>query len=159
MQPNTDETIRKLLASIVEDFWKQLDGPFHRGGASGLSFSAIRSPIENEVCGFQIVTGGSEWQERLSTIRVLDEIGVIESTVVCEDCQNPEKQKMYHTWMSAETLEGLHRIAKEFVQHVETLRDRAGRVNGESELYGQFLETALSYYYRNAEMIDFQGER
>jgi len=151
------ETIRQLVVSIVEDFRKQLDGPFHRGGTIGLSFSIVRVPEDDKVCGFGIVTGGSEWQEGLSTIRTVSEMGVSESTL-SGGGENPEEQKVYRVWMNVETLEGLHRFARRYVEEAEASRDRSGRIKGETALYDRFLEEALSYYDKQASAIDCRPE-
>lgn len=154
MKIEIDEIVRQLVANIAEDFWRQLDGPFHRGGAKGLSFSAVRGSKDNAVSGFRIETGGLEWQERLSTIRTVTGTWVEESTASSDGCENLEEPRVYRLRMNVEMLEGLHRMAKEYVEQAEALRDRSGRLVRAADLRIKFLDAALSYYHGKVETID-----
>lgn len=145
-----DETLLQLFRSIVKDFQSQLEGPFHRGGARGLTFSVIPSRREDSVCGFRIVTGGSEWQEKVSSIRTVSDMGVKELNLTGDDKDYPEISKVHCIWMDVETLEGIHRIAKQYIEQAEISRDRSGSIRGEFELFDQFLEKALSYYRKQS---------
>lgn len=150
MITETDETLEQLFRGIVEDFQSQLDGQFHRGGPSGLSFEPVREPDEDPVRGFRIVTGGSEWQARPVTVRACAEGGVLQLTGCLEvegEKQDPVK---YSLWMNVETLEGLHRLAREYVQQNEIAQDCAGRIAGEQDLYRRVMEKVAAYY-RQAE--------
>ncbi|MDQ7784395.1 MAG: hypothetical protein RDU20_16025 [Desulfomonilaceae bacterium] len=154
MQTNTDEAIRQLVANIIKDFYNQLDGPFHRGGAEGLNFSVVRKPGDKPACGFRIVTGGSEWQEGISTVRIVSKIGVTESIASGEHGEISKEEKLYRIPMTVEILDGLYTMSRRYVQQIEAYRDPAGRLNDKTALENRFLEEILSYYRVKSKTID-----
>ncbi len=151
MATKTDEMLDQLFMSIVADFQSQLDGPFHRGGASGLSFEPVREPDGDQVCGFRVVTGGLDWQAQLSTIRTCDVDGVLQRRSSAEGEREGQEPIRYRLWMNVETLEGLHKLARDYVKQTESGRDWTGRVSGEQELYRTFVDKAARDYQQAEE--------
>ncbi len=157
MHIETNETVRHLVVSIVEDFRSQLNGPFHRGGVTGLSFSAVRGLDDEKVCGFQIETGGSEWQEQVFTIRTCTGGHVEQRKVSCRAERAVEEITSYDLWMDVDTLKGLHRLAREHVQQSEIARDRRGQLDKEEVIFSKFLDKTLLYYSQAKETVSPAG--